>query len=159
MSLEEELADALRYRCELLVGVATACLAAANTDFGSEGWSPYPPSEALVTLREASSDLAAAEALTAAILTRVGVSWDVLASRQNLTRQSLHRRLAAEAQKMYQLAHDYPVRDLSFEIGLLRRFASAPWIRNLEATPATVAALLMSVRNTPRWWERRRTDV
>jgi len=90
MAIEDDLRAGLISRADSLLNAATMCLYLAFTP-------PTNPMNWLAAARRAQAEMRHAEAMEAAILTRCGPSWDVLASRLNQTRQVLHRRLGTGA--------------------------------------------------------------
>ncbi|MFC6133936.1 hypothetical protein [Streptomyces spororaveus] len=100
------------------------------------------------------SKAAHVEALACAVLRHAGVSWDAMAGRYDVTRQSLHRRLSAATDQVAQDAQRFAAgHELSVqqELGLLvvacerlqQNFDSA-----LDAAPEAWEAR----RKTPGWW-------
>src|SRR4051812_891550 len=89
-TFESELRAALMYRRSELLGIANEALYAA--EMPEVEYAPAAEPRRLDAMRY---DVIDAEALTAVCLTRVGVSWDALAARYDISRQALHRRLSS----------------------------------------------------------------
>jgi len=100
-AIEEELHKALIARAADLLSAAATCLSVADLEMDTH------PSFQLVRIRQAILELESAEALTAALLVRCGASWDTLSVQFELSRQAMHRRLAARAERAYNDAQTY----------------------------------------------------
>jgi hypothetical protein len=150
MSIEDELRAGLMSRGEALLDAATTCIYLAFTP-------PTDPSMWLRMIREAQGNLRYAEAMEAAILTRCGPSWDVLASRLEQTRQALHRRLGSQADERMRLARERE--DMHEEQLLNWMDMLAVWAQHeaMETRPlefyGAMAAELARLRKERQWWQ------
>jgi hypothetical protein len=123
------------------------------------------------------------EALTAVILQRAGVPWDVMAARADQSRQALHRRLSARGEELFSNAlraspyreHDtkkvvkalrraersegWEQRDKAFgrlairSRDLLEALLRIPPRENIVSAADALASNLVELRQIPRWWE------
>lgn len=105
--IKEELVQAIAYRNELAVELASSLLHLARE--GGEGLREQ------TTLIAGHGDPSSGrydqqavdiEALTAVILNRAGVSWDALAAAAQVSKQALHRRLSERGEKLYARAQE-----------------------------------------------------
>ena len=151
MAIEDELWAALLSRAELLLGAADTCLREALL-------SPTNPGRWLSSVR-AERDVGLAEALEAGILTRCGASWDVLASRQNQTRQALHRRLAALSDDLVSDAPKYEAmhtEGAQWKVEAILLWVESEEVRSLIEDPRAfygkIAGLLARLRRQRLWW-------
>ncbi|MER5810008.1 hypothetical protein ABT143_17780 [Streptomyces sp. NPDC002033] len=137
----------------LLVALSNAALELAN-----DGVALAHPREGaalgLVITPTLQSKVAHVEALACAVLRHSGVSWDAMAGRYDVTRQSLHRRLSASADQVAENAQKLAAgQEMSAyqELGLLvaacQRLGQN-FERELERAPESWEAR----RRTPGWW-------
>jgi hypothetical protein len=100
--IEKELVQAIAYRNELAVELASSLLHLA-----CEGGEGLQEKTVLISGRgdpgsgrydQQAVDI---EALTAVILNRAGASWDALAAAAQVSKQALHRRLSERGEKLY----------------------------------------------------------
>jgi hypothetical protein len=151
MAIEDELRAALVARAEDLLQAAVWCIGEArDTLADGGGWS---------RIAEARHAMDRAEALHAGILNRCGLSWDVMASRQDQTRQALHRRLGKRADELIREAVIYEELHLR-QIGEhMADLMGAVDRRALEALAEPedyfrqASEELTEARRHPRWWE------
>lgn len=95
MSIEEDVTLAV-------IAQRSALLAAANRCIGAERSSLAPASlNDFEAMQWAIEDAKDAEALTATLLNRAGVTWDAMAARQEVSKQALHRRLANRGERLF----------------------------------------------------------
>lgn len=91
------------------------------------------------------------EALACAVLRYSGVSWDAMAGRYNVTRQSLHRRLSARADEVTDFAQKYA--DL-YEVTVPENLT-----RLVHATERLAYHYERDLEQAPAVWEERRKTV
>ncbi len=133
-------------------------LSDAALDLANDGVALAHPREGaalgLVIAPSLQGKAAHVEALACAVLRHAGVSWDVMAGRYDVTRQSLHRRLSAAADQVAENAQKFtPGHELSVhqELGLLAGACERlqqSFTPELEAAPEVWEAR----RKTPGWW-------
>ncbi len=147
-TIENELHNALVARAADLLSAATTCLALA--DMPIEGH----PSFQLVRIRQAIHELESAEALTATLFVRAGASWDSLATRFELSRQALHRRLAARGEGQYGMAQEYSdLRQSDLDEGCrLVEVLASDIGSELSDALSERANELAELRRIPHWW-------
>lgn len=152
MSLEQEIDNALLEQSAELMEVIGHCNLILMNSL-SDGH----PSHIFDTFREARFALGRAEALQAALLRRAGASWDVMSSRGGgirdsnpVSRQAMHRRLAAEGEYNFQLAQKFPDQ---------ARDSLANPVLTVPPTPSKIlkfcaarASEIMEAKSIPQWW-------
>jgi hypothetical protein len=179
MSLEDELREALSYRNEMAVDLAVSLLE-LTIEYGLD---PSYVCEWGIVAGRYSERALEIEALTAVILQRSGVPWDVMAARADMSRQALHRRLSARGEELFQGAlqiSEYRERDTRKVLKALRRAEKVegwsaqhtalgrleirtrdlvqhllriPSRVDIISAPKVLAANLVELRQIPRWWE------
>ena len=93
------------------------------------------------------------------ILNRCGLSWDVMASRQDQTRQALHRRLATRADDLMRQAvefEDLHMLQIEEHVDALAQVAGDESLQELaepEEFFGEMAEELTEARKHSRWWE------
>lgn len=97
MSLEDELRDAISLRNEMAVALAVSLLRLTTED----GMGPSEIADHGIIGGKYAKLATDIEALTAVILQRCGVSWDTMAARADVSRQTLHRRLSARGEELF----------------------------------------------------------
>lgn len=155
--LQDELAVVLDIRQHYLLDIAQWALDAAQmrAPFGVPLAGPGEQMQSFDRLRR---NVDYAEALTAAVLLRAGASWDVLAAGRGVSRQALHRRLAARAEDAYDLARSglnaYGHRRLrtNYDLAELAKRLSPDQLDGLTRAPAMLAEQLAERRRTRGWW-------
>jgi hypothetical protein len=149
MAIEEELRAGLISRAESLLDAATTCIYLAFTP-------PTDPLSWLSMIQRAQANLADAEAMEAAILTRSGLSWDVLASRLEQTRQALHRRLGARADKAMRHARELEGMNEEHLLDLMDMLALNAQSDEMATPPrdlyGAMATKLARLRTERQWW-------
>jgi hypothetical protein len=103
-AIEEELREAISYRNEMAVELASNLLFLASEDGihserGDEPWG-IAQNRGIINGRyqKVATDI---EALTAVILQRAGVPWDALAAPAGISKQALHRRLGSRGEALF----------------------------------------------------------
>jgi hypothetical protein len=103
-AIEEELREAISYRNEMAVELASNLLFLASEDGihserGDEPWG-IAQNRGIINGRyqKVATDI---EALTAVILQRAGVPWDALAAPAGISKQALHRRLGSRGDALF----------------------------------------------------------
>lgn len=89
-----------------------------------------------------------------ALMLSTGVSWDVLASSREVSKQTLHRKYAHEADSAFESAQQYAdmnIRDLRSELACLKVMAKHV-VDELEAELAEAEAIWGDRRRQPGWW-------
>lgn len=136
------------YRRALVLQIAADTLWAA--EMPDLYWHPSMEASRLKALRE---NAKRAEALTAVILTRVGLSWDALGAEYDITRQALHRRLANAGERLYQDGRRYDYRrDVVNALELINSHVSGVELKDIEAEEAERTNELVGLRQVPHWW-------
>ncbi|PAU45997.1 hypothetical protein CK936_26470 [Streptomyces albireticuli] len=96
------------------------------------------------------------EALASAVLRHGGMSWDAMAGRREVTRQSLHRRLSARSDREAEAAQRYAGLHSSDFYERLERLESmiARLNEDFDEELAHAPAIWEARRKTPGWWWR-----
>lgn len=179
-AIEDELREAISYRNEMAVELASNLLLLASENGDSE-----PPmirdGRGIINgyYYKLATDI---EALTAVILQRAGVPWDALAAPTGVSKQALHRRLGSRGEALFAQAlresHERET-DPRALVRSLRRAKRArdsraqeevrnplpllsdilifilttlPTPEDILWAPTQLAATLSDLRNVPRWW-------
>lgn len=153
--IETELEAALLFRQTLLLSVAQRALVCAESLASLED---LPPARDLGPLRGIVDLVEDAEALTAVVLSRAGVTWEAMAMHNG--RQNLHRRLAERGEMLFQEAWAVIERSSWNYRPLLSREELLIDIRRivrrsnsyLTDQPMREARHLAALRRTRRWW-------
>jgi hypothetical protein len=176
-AIEEELRRAISYRNEMAVELAHDLLFVAGQS-GDDEAHFFLRGRGIIGGR---FDVLAAdiEALTATILQRGGITWDAMAAPLELSKQALHRRLAARGEELFQEAvrardrttdpkvliqalrvlkrERIATSKLPASLGfrsrdLIERLLSLPAPEEVLTAPSELAAALSELRQYPRWW-------
>ncbi|MGW6212762.1 hypothetical protein [Streptomyces sp. NPDC055109] len=94
------------------------------------------------------------EALSCAVLRQAGMSWDAMAGRREVSRQSLHRRLSSRSDKEAEHAQKYAwlyEEQIPEELELLLR-AVLRLSKSLESSLNGAPSIWKERRRTPGWW-------
>jgi hypothetical protein len=178
-AIEEELRQAISYRNEMAVDLASDLLRLASVD-GANMW-PMFGSDSIINghYDERATDI---EALTAVILQRAGMPWDAMAAPAEVSKQALHRRLGSRGETLFaeslRRSDDretdpeeltrclLEAQDTENWEELDEALRSVPWhSRDLISylvrlplpedilwAPTQLAARLSELRKVPRWW-------
>ncbi|MCE9516005.1 MAG: hypothetical protein NTY24_11145 [Mycobacterium sp.] len=179
MSLEDELREALFFRNEMAVDLAVSLLD-LTVEYGLDPSAVCDWGIVAGRYTERALDI---EALTAVILQRAGVPWDVMAARADQSRQALHRRLSARGEELFsrarrqaayrerdtkkivkalrraQRSEDWEQRDKAFgrlairSRDLVNALLNIPPIERIVSAADGLASNLVELRQIPRWWE------
>jgi hypothetical protein len=177
-AIEEELLEAISYRNEMAVELGSLLLRLASENGESE---PQIIRDARGIINGGYGKFATdIEALTAVILQRAGVSWDVLAAPTEVSKQALHRRLGPRGEALFATALQHEretdpralTRSLRkaeraddwrelFEVltsmpyqsrELIENLVRLPKPRDILTAPTQFAVRLSELRKIPRWW-------
>ncbi|MEU9021632.1 hypothetical protein [Actinomadura sp. NPDC048394] len=138
-------------RAETALGMASYLLGVADPCEAAD------PGEIVIeagVIRSLQKDLLQLEALTCALMQDAGMSWDAIASYYGVSRQSLHRRLAAASDKALQQAQDEPAvveenlrEDLGHAVTMVKHLA-----RKIRPEIEQAAQVWRERRRQPGWW-------
>ena len=146
MSLEKEIENAVLSQTAELMSVISSCnLILMGSLFD------HHPSIVFETFRQIRFSVEHAEALQAVLLTRAGISWDVMSSGEsNVSRQAMHRRLANNGEFYFEMAQQYPLQAReSIEKAVL---TVPPKPKKLFAYCKNKTNEIMKSRVHPQWW-------
>jgi hypothetical protein len=112
------------------------------------------PSDAAVYLNTMRAKITELEAYYCALMNYSGVSWDVLATYYDVSRQALHRRLSSHVQKGIERARNYPAvhyNDLIRELALIQS-AAGSFTESPRQTIADAAQIWQERQEKADWW-------
>jgi hypothetical protein len=179
-AIEEELREAISYRNEMAVELASSLLLLASENGDSEP-SAIRDGRGIINGRyyKLATDI---EALTAVILHRAGVPWDALAAPTEVSKQALHRRLGSRGEALFaeslRESHEREtdpralIRSLrkakrardsreTQEVlnplplqsdSLILNLVTLPMPEDILWAPTQLAATLSELRKIPQWW-------
>ncbi|HTX94016.1 MAG TPA: hypothetical protein VME67_03745 [Mycobacterium sp.] len=176
--IDEELRQAISYRNEMAVELASNLLRLASED-GEIMWPMLGTEGGIINGRydQLATDI---EALTAVIVQRAGMPWDAMAAPAEVSKQALHRRLHSRGEELFAeslrgsretdpealISSLHKAEDTHDWDELEKALKSVPWqsrdlISNLVRlpmpedilwAPTQLAARLSELRKIPRWW-------
>jgi hypothetical protein len=152
MSLHQEIENAFLRQSADLMSVVSSCNFIVMHSLSDDH-----PSFVFDHFRESHWALERAEALQAALLNRAGVSWDEMSSRAGgirsrsiVSRQAMHRRLAALGESNFRESQIYPH---------LAREAIESTVLTVPLKPSKILKLcavraneIMRAKSHPQWW-------
>jgi hypothetical protein len=179
-AIEEELRQAITYRNEMAVELASDLLRLASED-GGRMWPMLGTDGGIINGRydKRATDI---EALTAVILQRAGMPWDAMAAPAEISKQALHRRLGSRGEALFaeslresddretdpeeltrclfvvEDAQDWEEEDEALRPvpwqsrKLILNLVRLPMPEDILWAPTQLAARLSELRKVPRWW-------